>query len=155
MIRYILFVVAAALIFSSCQSENNQEKSPNNSSSNAEDVKISETYCYAFIKDNDTARLNYISTNGITTGELSYNLYQKDKNNGILEGEIKGDTLIADYIFESEGSESVREVVFLMKNNELIEGFGEVEEKDGKTIFKNRSKLIFGNSIVFKKVDCQ
>lgn len=155
MIRYIPFVAAAALIFSSCQSENNQKKSPNNSSSNTEDVKISETYCYAFIKNNDTARLNYISTNGIATGELSYNLYQKDKNNGILEGEIKGDTLIADYIFESEGSESVREVVFLMKNNELIEGFGEVEEKDGKTIFKNRSKLIFGNSIVFKKVDCQ
>lgn len=68
---------------------------------------------------------------------------------------MKGDTLIVDYTFDSEGSESVREVVFLKRNNQLIEGFGDVEEKDGKTVFKDKSKLIFGNSIVFKKVDCQ
>lgn len=155
MIRYILPITAVALMFTACQSENSQENPSSDSLLNANGLKISETSCYAFIKDNDTARLNYMSTNGITTGELSYRLYQKDRNSGIVEGEIKGDTLIADYTFESEGLESVREVVFLMKNNELIEGFGEVEEKDGKTIFKDRSKLVFGNSIVFKKVDCQ
>lgn len=155
MIRYILLIAAVALTLTACQRENSQEDPSSDSALNTNDVKISETYCYSFIKGNDTAKLNFISTNGITTGELSYHLYQKDKNNGIVEGEMKGDTLIVDYTFNSEGSESVREVVFLKSNNQLIEGFGEVEEKDGKTVFKDRSKLIFGNSIVFKKVDCQ
>lgn len=155
MIRSILPIAAIAFIFSSCQSENSKDNSSNHASINTEEVKISDTQCYAFTKNSDSAKLNFISTNGITTGELSYNLHEKDKNNGIIEGEIKGDTLIADYTFNSEGSESVREVVYLMKGNELIEGFGEVEEKKGKTVFKDRSKLIFGNSIVFKKVDCQ
>lgn len=151
--KIILTLVVVTQLFTACQSENN--KKDIDSTLTSEKINISETYCYSFIKNNDTAKLNFINTNGITTGELSYSLYQKDKNKGIIEGEMKGDTLIVDYTFDSEGSESVREVVFLQRNNQLIEGFGDVEEKDGKTVFKDKSKLIFGNSIVFKKVDCQ
>jgi hypothetical protein len=112
-------------------------------------------YCYTYIKNKDTATLTMISSGPITTGELKYNLYEKDKNTGIFEGELRGDTLIAEYTFNSEGTESVRQVAFLKKGNQLIEGFGDVEEKNSKMMFKDTSKLTFGQSIVFNKVDCQ
>ena len=65
-----------------------------------------------------------------------------------------GDTLFADYTFSSEGQSSVREIVMIKKGNDLIEGFGNVEENDGKTKFTDRSKLKFKKGLVFKKVNC-
>jgi hypothetical protein len=113
-------------------------------------------FCYSYIKDKDTATLKVMTSGNITTGELSYNLYEKDKNNGIVEGELHGDTLLAEYTFNSEGKESVRQVAFLKKGDQLLEGFGDVVEgKNGKMMFKDTSKLTFGQSIIFTKVDCQ
>ena len=56
----------------------------------------------------------------------SYNLYEKDSNKGIIEGEVRGDTLMLNYIFNAEGRESTRQVVMLKKANQLIEATGEV-----------------------------
>lgn len=152
--KLIFPIIITALSFTACQSENsNQEDGDVAVDTNI--VKVGETSCYSFIKNRDTAKLTFMSTNGITTGELNYNLFEKDNNKGIIEGEMRGDTLLVDYTFNSEGKESVRQVAFLKKGNQLIEGFGDVEEKNGKMIFKNTSTLTFGNSIVFEKVDCQ
>lgn len=148
-------ILLAATTFTACQSNNSSENETDKVATDTAMVKISETSCYSFIKNRDTAKLTFMSTNGITTGELSYKLYEKDSSKGIIEGEMKGDTLLADYTFNAEGKESVRQVAFLKKGNQLIEGFGEVEEKNGKMVFKNTSALTFGNSIVFEKVDCQ
>ena len=148
-------ILLAVTTFTACQSNNSSENETNKVATDTAMVKIGETSCYSFIKNRDTAKLTFMSTNGITTGELSYKLYEKDSNKGIIEGEMRGDTLLAEYTFNAEGKESVRQVAFLKKGNQLIEGFGEVEEKDGKMMFKNTSTLTFGNSIVFEKVDCQ
>lgn len=153
--KYIFPIFILALSFAACQSENASEDKTDKVAVDTNVVKIGETSCYAYIKNRDTAKLTFMSTNGITTGELSYNLYEKDKNKGIVEGEMRGDTLFVDYTFNSEGKESVRQVAFLKKGNQLIEGFGDVEEKNGKMIFKNTSKLTFGDAMVFEKVDCQ
>ena len=68
----------------------------------------------------------------VVTGTLSYKFYQKDSNKGEFEGTLKGDTLLADYTFMSEGTQSVRQVVFLIKGETAIEGYGDIEEKDSK-----------------------
>ncbi len=68
---------------------------------------------------------------------------------------MKGDTIIAEYIFNSEGRSSIREIVLLRKDGKLYEGYGDVEERKGKMVFKDRSKLLFGDAIVFSKTDCQ
>jgi hypothetical protein len=39
-----------------------------------------------------------IKGNQIASGKLSYKFFEKDKNEGTLVGEIKGDTLFADYL---------------------------------------------------------
>ena len=148
-----LFIIS--ILFTACQTENKTDEEEAQLIADSNPVNVSETHCYSYIKNNDTAKLNFISTNGIVTGELMYNLYEKDKNTGLIEGEMKGDTLIAEYNFNAEGRESIRQVVFLKKGNDLVEGFGDVEVRRGKMMFKNTATLNFGDAIVFKKVDCQ
>ena len=112
------------------------------------------TGCYSYTKNRDTATLKINAENEELTGNLAYRLYEKDSNKGTIAGEIKGDTIIAEYIFDSEGMRSVREIVLLKKDGKLYEGYGEVEEKSGKMVFKDRSKLKFGDAIVFSKTEC-
>ena len=54
----------------------------------------------------------------------------------------------------SEGTQSVRQVVFLIKGETAIEGYGDIEEKDGKMVFKNLSSVVFGKGVILKKEDC-
>ena len=88
-------------------------------------------------------------------GKLSYNIVGKDKNEGSLIGNMKGDTLIADYTFMSEGVSSIREVAFLQKDGAFIEGFGDVIEANGKFSFKDKTKLKFDAKNTLTKVDCK
>ena len=64
-----------------------------------------------------------------------------------------GDTLLAEYIFKSEGITSIREVAFLKQDDSFVEGYGDVEEQYGKMVFKNRSALSFTGKVLHK-VDC-
>jgi len=56
----------------------------------------------------DTIRLNLTQQGTDVSGPLAYLLTEKDSNTGTLSGQMRGDTLIADYTFQSEGEESVR-----------------------------------------------
>lgn len=109
--------------------------------------------CYAFKGDYGTVILRVTDlANGIK-GYLKYDLYEKDSNNGTFEGVLKGDTLVADYTFQSEGVESVREVAFLIKDNQLLEGYGEMTP-DG-TKFKETKTLKFNTAMPLAKTDCK
>lgn len=119
-----------------------------------EEVAVKE--CYSAIIKKDTISLSLtVKDSSLEEGELHYNFFEKDKNHGTLSGTFKGDTLFADYTFMSEGKESVREVVFLKKGNIFIEGYGDVEEKENKTVFKDKKKLFFDSKIVLSKADCR
>lgn len=120
----------------------------------AGNIPIAQQDCYSYIKGKDTAQLTLITTGMVSTGELSYKWFEKDKNNGSIAGEMRGDTLVADYTFNAEGKQSVREVVFLKKGDQMLEGFGEVEEKEGRVRFKDLSQVQFNNTIIFEKVAC-
>jgi hypothetical protein len=111
--------------------------------------------CYAYMKNRDTASLALKIAGEEITGDLSYSLYEKDSNKGTIAGEIKGDTIIAEYDFNSEGVRSIREIVFLKKGDKLYEGYGEVETKGMKTMFKNRAQLNFKDGIIFDPTTCK
>lgn len=106
-------------------------------------------------KSKDSVTLHLAITNDSIKGVMDYQLTGKDKNKGTLQGELRGDTIFADYTFMSEGKESVRQVAYLKKDNQLLEGYGDVEEKGGKMVFKNTGALNFGKGVVLQKVDCQ
>ncbi len=116
---------------------------------------VASSSCYESVMGADTMRLQLKNQGEDITGNLSYNFYEKDANEGTLRGEMHGDTLLADYTFMSEGTESVRQVAFLKKADGFVEGYGDIEDQDGKIIFKNTATLDFGSGTAFSKVPCE
>ncbi|MFN0255525.1 hypothetical protein [Pedobacter ureilyticus] len=151
--RIIGALIISACLFS-CQ-ERTKITGQKDNDTTAANIPLEEQTCYSYIKGKDTAHLSLITTGVASTGELNYKWFEKDKNMGTIEGEMHGDTLFANYTFNSEGKQSVRQVAFLKKGNQLVEGFGDVEEKDGKVRFKDLSKLKFDDAMVFEKVACK
>ena len=159
--KIALLLISTSAFFAACNSEKAADSTADSNQIIAEDTTFTATEpksasnCYAYTKNRDTAALELRINGEELTGDLSYTLFEKDSNKGTIAGEVKGDTIIAEYTFDSEGMRSVREVVFLKKDGKLYEGFGPVEEKGGKTLFTNRSLLKFENSIVFSPADCK
>lgn len=145
---FIIVVCFCFAVMTACNSEKKPEQQQ------PEAVKPMKE-CYQSVANKDTVSLTLDIADQKITGLLTFNLFEKDKNQGTLVGEVKGDTLIADYTFMSEGVTSMREVVFLKRNNQLIEGFGEMTVSEGKEVFKNKSNLSFDNSLVLIAIECE
>ncbi len=130
-----------------------QDASPDAGLSTA-DMANSHVQCYAMMTDRDTVMLNLTQKGLNVSGTLHYQLAEKDQNSGTLRGKMRGDTLIADYTFQSEGQESVREVAFLATKNGLVEGYGPVQEQNGKMMFTPNQPLTFDAGPAFKRIPC-
>ncbi|WP_353721579.1 hypothetical protein [Dyadobacter sp. 676] len=113
------------------------------------------SHCFAYRVGKDSAFFRlHIGENGTATGELSYSLFEKDRNRGSFAGKIHGDTIWAKYTFTSEGIASVREIALLKKGPAWIEGFGNMQDSAGTMVFSNRSKLDFEKGLHFEPVEC-
>ena len=123
----------------------NTKKSPSDSTFNI---------CYSSVVKKDTVLLNALMTGDSITGSLGYKLYEKDQNNGSIVGKMYGDTIRAMYTFVSEGTESVREVIFLKKDTLLVEGIGNLKDTNGKVVFENAKNVKF-DGIVLQAVPCK
>lgn len=110
--------------------------------------------CYAYITATDTVRLTLQTEQPTVTGQLSYCYFEKDRNQGTIRGTMHGDTLLADYTFQSEGTQSVREVAFLRRDIGFVEGFGAVAERRGKAVFKQPRALQFDAKYTLLPVAC-
>lgn len=152
----LLLFVAAITIFSCNQSQTKTEvMDPADSPVSVENkVMIPSTNCYSSVKDKDTFKLKVEVFPNVVTGKLSYQFFDKDRNSGDIEGKMKGDTLLADYKFMSEGKLSTRQVIFLIKDSVATEGYGDMEEKEGKMVFKNNNDINFGKGLILKMGDC-
>ncbi|ODS73991.1 MAG: hypothetical protein ABS46_19795 [Cytophagaceae bacterium SCN 52-12] len=117
-------------------------------------IQIPKTGCYVNISARDTVRLKVETFPNVVTGTLRYNFYEKDKNTGEIEGRLMGDTLLADYTFMSEGKRSTRQVIFLVRDSIAIEGYGVMEEKEGKMVFKDIREIDFSEGMKLVKVSC-
>lgn len=157
--KFILIVpILFAVIMISCKNETKNEESemmiPEESDNMDTDENISPISCYKYTSAKDTVLLQMEKTNDEVAGTLSYNYFEKDKNDGTFEGKMIGDTLFADYTFGSEGSVSVREVMFVKKGDKFVEGFGEVEEVNGKMKFKDNAKFTLNETLALQKTNC-
>jgi hypothetical protein len=146
----LLILISSISLLIACNSEPKEPETVNVTPS-----MLSSTNCYSYTNNRDTVLLKTTTVSDTVRGTLSYNYYQKDKNNGKIEGIIKDSLLIADYLFMSEGVQSIRQVAFKMTGDSLIEGYGEIETKDGKSVFKNTTALDFNQAVILKKVDCE
>ena len=159
--KILLSVMIVALLFSCKKADDSKEQNKVDSTKTETVVDVTseseplKNVCYKFDNGKDLIEANLLYDNGKVSGNINYNLYEKDKNSGTVSGMFKGDTLYADYTFQSEGTSSVRETVFIKKGNTLVEGFGEITEKDNKQVFKDKKALKFDESVVLNKVECE
>ena len=108
--------------------------------------------CYRMIIKHDTATMSLNHAGDSVSGSLSYNWYEKDDNNGTFRGAVKNDTVIvADYTFQSEGTTSVRQVAFKIKDSILQQGYGELIMKNDTLFFRDVNLIIFDTKNPFKK----
>ena len=154
----LIFTALTSIIISSCKNETKKEEieiiAPDETDIMESVVNSPEIGCYRYASEKDTVLLQMEKMNEEVAGTLSYNYFEKDKNEGTFEGKMVGDTLFADYTFGSEGTVSVREIMFVKKGNNLIEGFGEVEEVNGKMKFKNNSKFTLNDKMPLEEIRC-
>lgn len=106
---------------------------------------------YLFQSDEDTISMSLKQEKDSVYGDLKYAFSGKDKNIGKINGSFKDSIITAEYNFISEGIPSVRQIVFKLTDEGLIEGYGAIEESNGKMIFSDKSNLSFDHGMVLKK----
>jgi len=102
--------------------------------------------CYLYVENSDTIKMEITIQDTKITGNLVYNLYEKDKNVGTIRGEMQGERLNAIYTFKSEGVESTRELTFKKNGDAFVEGY----YLDG-----NHTIVDFPGKVVLLKVACK
>ncbi len=154
----LLIIMSTTAMMAAC---NNEPKQSTEISTTADTPKAIEnkimipaSSCYTAVRGKDTFKLKVEVFPNVVTGKLLYDFNEKDSNNGEFDGLLRGDTLLADYKFMSEGKLSARQVIFLLKDSTATEGYGDMEEKEGKMVFKNVKDVTFGRGLVLKKAEC-
>jgi len=152
----ILAIAACGILFTNCNKKAETEiKETVAPDADAPAIVAVEKECFQFVKNKDTVTLSLTRNENDATGELTYNWFEKDDSKGVYKGTFKGDTLVADYTFNAEGTSSVREVVFLRKGDSFLPGYGDMEEKGNKSVFKNHKKLQFDENVILAKTNCK
>jgi hypothetical protein len=142
------FAVAAVLTAISCQqsastsSQNGEEDS--SKTTPAASIVAAGPQCYTRISGKDTSYLQFETNNEVINGQLEYRLFEKDKNQGAITGTITNNIIEAEYRFMSEGTTSVRPVIFKLDNNQVFEAIPSSFNDQGIPVFdKDQSKLKF------------
>lgn len=108
--------------------------------------------CYMYNENGSMVNLEITKTDNPVEGNLTYALAEKDKNIGTFNGQFNDGKLAGTYTFQSEGVESKRQVAFMLKDNQLMEGYGEMNE-DG-TMFKDVNSVNYSSTMPLIKKDC-
>ena len=110
--------------------------------------------CYLGATGKDSVFISLDDNLGTITGKMRYKNFEKDSSFGDVIGTQIGDTLKLNYTFVSEGVSSDREIFFLKKMDNLVEGIGEHKVESNKDVYATPSKLKYeGNAL--KQVDCK
>ncbi|AUC84727.1 hypothetical protein CW731_05205 [Polaribacter sp. ALD11] len=113
---------------------------------------ILETGCFEFSNNGNIIHMKITKITENVSANLNIHYSEKDASQGTFEGKLYGDKLIGVYIFNSEGTESSRELAFWVKNNQLIEGYGELNENG--TSFIDRDAIKYTSTMPLTKVKC-
>src|SRR5690606_18832060 len=72
--------------------------------------------CYVAVSGKDSVLVSLDDNLGTIIGKMRYKNFEKDSSFGDISGTQNGDTLKLNYVFETEGTTSDREIYFLKKD---------------------------------------
>ena len=155
--KKLLFTCLALSVLASCKTKESKEVDsvPQEPVTVAppQPIPTLEKGCYTYDANGNHIVLEITEINSAVLGNLDYALKEKDANQGTFSGVLKDSVLIGSYTFMSEGTESTREVAFLVKEGQLIEGFGALDETG--TAFQDPTSLSFSSPMPLSKTDCE
>lgn len=153
--KKLIILSFITLAISSCKDNDENKKSTDDetqSITEKESTSSLETGCYSYNDGKSIINFEITKTGNQINGNLTYELDEKDSNKGTFTGNTSNDKLFGIYTFESEGVESSREVAFMIKDNLLIEGYGELNESGNA--FKDKKTIKYLSKMPLKKTDC-
>jgi hypothetical protein len=115
--------------------------------------------CYKALYEKDTVELK-INTlkSGKISGEMEMKFLDMPIKTGTIAGELRGDTLFADYSFIQGTNDKVtfkNPIAILKRGEELILGNGQIETYLGSSYFAKGKPIDFDNvKFKFTSVDC-
>lgn len=148
---FVPFLIATILIIS-CKKEATSEPEKTIPVVKETAIATEKNDCYRYSINKDTIALTLQLNGTNASGVLIYDFYEKDKNLGTYKGTLENNILIADYTFKSEGKESTRQVAFKITEDNIIEGYGELNAEGTK--FIDLSKIAFNSKMMLTKVPC-
>lgn len=152
--KKLIVLSFAALSMLNCKKSDEKTENPNaiQEQVTVETATPIDLGCYVFDDGKNNISLEITENSKEINGNLSYALSEKDKNTGHFTGEVKGGILIVNYTFQSEGTESIRQVAFKVNGDSLIEGYGALNS-DGIT-FKDLKNINFTAKMQLTKTNC-
>ncbi|MEP0713295.1 hypothetical protein [Algoriphagus sp.] len=148
-------LLTAAIILASCNGPKKDTPIEVAFSPDEEQLEAINTECFQYFGEKDTVLMTTHVDGTNVTGTLAYSIYEKDRNSGTIEGELRDDLLIAEYTFMAEGVNSKRQVVFKNTEEGWKEGYGEMKSVDGIPVQVNIDSLDFDHDMALKPVPCE
>ena len=111
--------------------------------------------CYVFQSGRDTVSVQLEQQGENLTGPLSYNYFEKDRNDGTFQGTLSGDLITGFYLFRSEGIMSVRQEIWKLHDGRLLPAVGEMINRQDSMLFRDPSALKFDSTRALKKQPCR
>ncbi|WP_111307426.1 hypothetical protein [Confluentibacter sediminis] len=149
--KKLIILCLITSVFISCKNKSETDNTRETVDTNVPSPFL-EVGCYAYKGHNNSIELKITEMNDMVAGYLNYHLAEKDANTGTFRGIVDDDVLLAEYTFQSEGTTSKREVIFKVINDELIEGYGEMDAEG--THFRNTDHVSFSSTMPLTKTDC-
>ncbi len=111
--------------------------------------------CYEYIHVEDTLRLILDKPDyERITGSFFTRFKGREAESGVIQGQIKGDTIIADYISMKQGKQYIREVAFLNEGDYILQGFAAMDSLNGKIVFIKESPIRYDQTVKLEARDC-
>lgn len=153
-----LALLAIPLVYSCTQTGNKSTEKADTVVTVKTDT-LFEKQCYVAIDGKDTADLKLKVSEGKVTGSLVINYFGKGKNDGLIDGKYKGDTLFVDYTFKiGKTNQTIYKnpLALLKKDGKLILGVGQIETTLGRSYFVKGMPIRFDKGrFTFAPQECK
>ena len=126
-----------------------------NNSATAKNNSYSMTGCRQMIIGKDTAYITLQESGDSVYGPLGYKRFEKDSNKGNVHLIKKAGRAEGWYNFQSEGMNSVRQIIFELRGDSLSEAYGDIVMKGDTAMFKYPHALQFEEKHSFVKINCK
>lgn len=142
-IGVVVVLLIGFVIYSIIYSSKENNKIPK------ETTQVSIKGCYVTTLAKDVYTLTILSQEGeLFNGTLSFKNFEKDSSSGTYKGIYKNGILLGDYSFQSEGMNSVMQVIFKKSGDEFLRGYGNLNTTGDR--FVDLNNITYDSSYPFK-----